>query len=341
MARPTRVVLPITMLALGAGATHAQVFTASYDTSTLDRWNYPFNGSPGTRLELPAFGAIELPGFDDHDAQVLIGFDTSGDIPAGLGAERYRVVDATVTLTVLNGNDFPYDDTYDSYTTYGSLGTDPDAGRPINLFLTGYRDGFDQTTYGESTAFGFNPDVEPAQGSRRAYAAIFEQPGVATDVSNNLKEQFEAVPLAIGTTDTLNPGDSVPADTTFEFSFSPCGIGTNGELARMLDLGEVRFSVTNLIAAVGGPDGGDEQNYPIFYPRENPVAQLLGYTPTLELTVRVGIPGDLDGNGSVGFEDVNAFVTAFSSGDLIADLDGDCTVGFADLNLFIDAFAGG
>jgi len=317
----------------------AQILTPSYSTSTLDRWNYPFNGSPGTRFEMPAFGAIDIPGFDDHDAQVLVGFDTSGDIPPGLGADQYRIVEATLTLTVVNGGSFLYDDSYDSVTTYGAGALDPDPGRPIHVFLTGYRDGFDQSTYTETTAFGFTPVVPPAQGMRRAFAAIFDDTGVAADISNNLKEGVEAVPLAIGTTPSVNPGDTVPADTTFTFDIRPCSPGSDLEMSRMLDLGEVRFSVTNLNPATGGPDGGSgEINYPIFYARENPVAPLLGLAPTLSLRVRVGSPGDFNGDGTRSFPDVSAFLTAFSTGDPLADLNADCANTFVDVGLFVAAF---
>jgi len=321
-----------------APAAHAQILTPSYTTSTLDRWNYPFNGSPGTRFEIPAFGAIDLPGFDDHDAQMLVGFDTSGDITPGLGAGEYRIVEATLTLTVVNDGDFVYDDTYDSFTTYGASGTDPDPGRPINAFLTGYRDGFDQSSFDETTAFGFTPVVPPAQGMRRAFAATFDASGVATDISNNLKDQFEAEPLAIGIADTLTPGDTVPADTAFTFDIRPCTPGSDLEMARMLDRGEVRFSVTNLNPAAGGPGGGEEVNYPVFYSRENPVAPLLGYAPTLSLRVRVGPPGDFNGDGMKSFPDVSAFLTAFTSGDPLADLNADCANTFVDVGLFLSSF---
>ena len=51
--------------------------------------------------------------------------------------------------------------------------------------------------------------------------------------------------------------------------------------------------------------------------------------------------GDLSGNGSVGFEDLNLFTAAFQTGDPAADLNGDGSVGFEDLNTFVAAFAAG
>lgn len=320
----------------------AQLFTPSIGTPSLDRWMYPFNGSPGFRLEVSAFGATLLEGFDDHDAQVLVGFDTSGDIAPGLGEDAYRVVDATVTMTVSNDLGFTYDDTYDSYTTYTVSGEpeilDPDPGRPLNLFLVGYRDGFDQTTFNESTAFGFVPEVEPAQGMRRVFAAQYDNAGVATDISNHLKEMFEAEPLAVGVTGAVTPGQLVPADSAFTFSFSPCDAGTGLELARMLDLGELRFAVTSLNPASGGPDGG-AGDYPVFYSKENPIAQIFGYTASLSLRVRVGDEGDFNGDGVKDFFDVSAFLSSLSANDPVADITGDCEFDFFDLSAFLSAFA--
>ncbi|MFK7760337.1 MAG: GC-type dockerin domain-anchored protein [Phycisphaerales bacterium] len=320
-----------------------QVVEVQYDAPSLDRWNYPFNGSPGTRFDMTSFGAIEQPGFDDHDAQVLLGFDTFNDITSGLGAQEYRVLSATVTMTMSNNNDFRYDPTHDALETYGALGEpfDLDLGRPINLWLTGYRDGLDQTTYTETTLFGLTPDVFPAQGLRSAFAAVFDNAGSATDISNNLKEQFEAFPLAIGQTDAVAPGSLVPADSTFSFTFTPCQLGEHMELGKMLDLGQVRFSISSLQSASGSPDGGGGVNYPIWYARENPLSQILGFAPTLTLKVRIGSSGDYNGDGNRNFLDVSEFLSDFGAGDPNADINGDCSFNFLDVSQFLSEFANG
>jgi len=51
--------------------------------------------------------------------------------------------------------------------------------------------------------------------------------------------------------------------------------------------------------------------------------------------------GDLSGNGSIGFEDLNIFISAFTGDDPIADLSGNGSVGFEDVNLFVSAFQKG
>jgi len=52
-------------------------------------------------------------------------------------------------------------------------------------------------------------------------------------------------------------------------------------------------------------------------------------------------PADLDGDGSVSFPDVGAFLAAFASGDLAADFNGDGSVSFPDVSLFLSEFAQG
>tara|TARA_R110002096_G_scaffold435816_1_gene663067 strand:+ start:82762 stop:83790 length:1029 start_codon:yes stop_codon:yes gene_type:complete len=332
--------LPLIPLAICATAAHAQLIETQYDSPSLDRWMYPFNGSPGTRFEMSVFGAPLLEGFDDHDAQVLVGFDTSTEFAPSLGSDQYRVHDITVTMTIANDNGFVYDDSYDDYTTYGVDGepNDLDPGHPINLFLPGYKPGISQSTFFENSSFGSVPEVAPAQGMRNVFAAIFDNEGFAQNISNHVKEQFNAVPLAIGTSDLLTTGDLVPADTTISFTFTPCDAGARDELARMLDRGELRFIVSAMSPASGGPGGG-EGDYPIFYTKENPLAQIFGYAATLDIRARVGSFGDYNGDGSKNFLDVSAFLSDFGNGDVAADINGDCGFNFLDVSAFLSEFS--
>jgi len=329
---------------LGSYHAHGQVIEVQYTTSTMDRWNYPFNGSPGFRLSASTFGAPTLEGFDDHDAQLVIGFDTTAEFSAGLDPTEYRVLSATVTITNTNGDIFRYDPNYDPFDTYQyldeSLDTDP--GRPIHLWAMGYRNGFDQSTWGEFTAFGGPADVDPVQGSRHAFAAYFPIDQTPVDISNHVKDGFNPTPLAIAQTDAVAPGEIVPADTTFTFDVDLCDPSVVAYLADGLALGEVRFTVSSMHAADGGPDGGQgEVAYPFWYTRENPVAQIFVYTPTLNLRVRIGSPGDYNGDSLFNFFDVSGFLTDFTAGNLDADLNGDCALDFFDVSSFLTAFAAG
>lgn len=90
--------------------TAAQGATA---TVSLDRWMYPFAFTGGTRDLAPTFGAVGTPGFDNRDAQFLIGFDTSSTVPVGQGAANYQINSVTVRAMVGSPAGFEYDPTYD------------------------------------------------------------------------------------------------------------------------------------------------------------------------------------------------------------------------------------
>ncbi len=52
-------------------------------------------------------------------------------------------------------------------------------------------------------------------------------------------------------------------------------------------------------------------------------------------------PVDMNGDGTVNFVDVSAFVAAFSNGDPTADFNGDGQIGFPDVSAFVAAFTAG
>lgn len=314
--------------------------------ATLDRWMYPFSGSPGTRFTATTFGAPRLLGFDDHDAQFIVGFDTSAAVPTGLNLSDYRVTSLKVTATIANNNQFRYDPSSDPQASYESqeggypgLIPDVDEGRPIEIWGLGYRDGFDATTWTETTTFGLNPVVPPAQEARTAFMAVFDSSGVPTDATNHLTEEIDRTPMAVGQTDTVAPGDLVPVDTVFSFEIDLCDPGTRAYLAQCLSLGELRFSISSLHFADGGPGGGtSDPLYPEFYTRENPIAQILNLEPTIEFTAFAGPIGDYNADGLRNFFDISDFITDFNAGEPLADITGDCQFNFFDISAFITAF---
>lgn len=262
-----------TCLVFGASA-HAQLIDETIEAPSLDRWMYPFNGAPGARLQAPTFGAVGVPGFDNMDGQFLIGFDTSGIIEAGLGASSYRIGAIVVRASHSDGVEFAYDATYDSYATYLDEADpdhvpDADAGRPMLLYATGYRGGFDLLTFEEDSEFGFDPDdPENFSGIRNAYAALFDEAGDAIDVSNHVSKGVDAVPLGVGVTDAVDPGEIVPSDTEFEFTVDLCTPGLRDYVKASLDAGQLNFTITSLHSAT--QKGGA---YPRWYTKENPIAR--------------------------------------------------------------------
>lgn len=248
----------------------------SFDTPTTDRWMYPFNSTPGTRSSAPVFGAPGTEGFDERDGQFLVGFDTSGEIQTGLGASAYRVTSATLTLRH-DGGDFVYDPTTDGYQTYLDSGAsgyqaDSDAGRPLELFGAGYRNGYDAESFGETGAFG--PGA-PAAGTRNVYPVGFDGNGNAVDVSNSLDyahggaNGFTPVSFGVGTAVGLSAGDTVTAGTEFVFDLNLSSPWVEGFLREQLHGGNASFVVASFHpASQGGP-----AIYPSFETKENIVGQ--------------------------------------------------------------------
>jgi hypothetical protein len=329
---------------VAGAAAQAQTIDVSFSRPTLDRWMYPFNFSRGGEATAPIFGAILQPGFDDRDSQFLLGFRTenaSPAVPAGLGVDSYRILSARVTVTVANELEARYDPTFDSFTSLLPEGDprrtiDADLGRPAEVFACGYRNGWTPETFLESSTFGGTPVVEPAEGARNVFAAAVDEQGVATDVSRQVRQGFDATPLAIGTAD-LTPGDLIPAGTVFTFELSPCDPAVRRALADGLNRGRVNLMVTTLEPAQGGPGGGSgDRTYPVFYTKENPV----NLPATLTLSVRVGNPADFNLDGFVDFFDYDAFVAAFEAGDTDADFNQDCFLDFFDYDAYVAAFEG-
>ncbi len=259
---------------------------ATFSTPDLDRWMYPFNGTPGTRSSGSTFGAPGSPGFDERDAQFLIGFDTTGQISSGQGAANYQINSATLTLRH-SGGDFTYDPTQDSYTTYQSGGVDGDAGRPMELFGAGYRNGFDSSSFTESSAF--SPPGPPGppmfSGVRNVFALGFDGGGNSVDVSNSLDfgnngaSGFDPVLFGLGTVTGLNPGDTVEAGMDITFQLNLTSPHVRGFLQQQLDEGWVGLVATSFHAA--------SQGGPAVYPSYDTKENLVGQPGSLSLDVNV------------------------------------------------------
>ncbi len=60
-----------------------------FDQPSADLWQYPFNATPGSCASAPLFTGGDP--FDYRDGEMLVAFDTSSQIPTGLGMEGYEV----------------------------------------------------------------------------------------------------------------------------------------------------------------------------------------------------------------------------------------------------------
>lgn len=320
----------------------ADVTSADFPQPTLDRWMYPFASNPGREVVAPTFGAILQPGFDDRDGQFLIGFDTADQVTPGLDPAEYRVVSARVRVWVSADQQFRYDPTFDSVSTLyadddPTRTADLDTGKPVELFGVGYRNGWTVDTFMETSTFGGAPIIPPAEGARNVFAANFDGAGVATDISRQVRQRFEAQPMAIGLNPGLTPGDLVPAGTELEFVVDLCQPTVREYFQRALQAGKVRLVISSLSPAQGGPSGGTgDPTYPAFFTKENPTALVNGWEAKLELVVLTGQLADRTGDGIVDFSDYLDFLNAYDAGDLSADYNGDCLVDFADYLEFLN-----
>jgi len=336
------------VVALAAGAVvcgaavvaRAQVINANFPVPTLDRWMYPFNATSGTEATARTFAApADDDRFDDADGQFIVGYATGGQIPTGRGVWGYNVEQATLRIWASNTVDqFTYDATLDPVSSYflaGSPGAtaDPDAGRPIMLFGTGYREGFTAPTFLETTPFSSLPfPVE--ERIRRAYAAMYSASGMATDVSNFPKDNLAPVPWAIATTTAAAPGGVVPTNAEFVMTLNVADAGVQRELRRGVDVGRVNLAVISLFSATGGPGGGSGV-YPRWYCKENILANppFGQFTARLELRVNLtscvpdlttgavpGQPGYGVPNGAVSSDDFFYYLQLFVAVNPQADL---------------------
>lgn len=325
----------------------AQVVLGSYGQPTLDRWMYPFNSTPGSEPLGKTFGAILISGFDDRDGQFLLGFDTSGIVTPGLALDAYHVQNLTLRATVGVGDHVRYDPTWDSVTSLYADGDptqtpDSDPGKPIEIFGVGYRNNFTSLTFNEFSAFsqvgGF-----PQEGTRNCFAAEIDAEGsVVRDISRQVRQRFEAFPMAIGVTNSVQPGAIIPATTELTFRVDLCSPGARRYIQRGFQQGKLMFMVTSLAPAQGGPGGGTgEVIYAEFYTKENAIAVALQAQPKLDFAVNIGRLADVNGDGGVTIDDLLQYLEWYGDGVVEADVNDDCGVTIEDLLIYLEAYERG
>ena len=337
----------------GAMACPAEVISVDLPEPTLDRWFYPFNGSAGFRADAPIFGAVgdlDLgfdPAFDNRDGQMLIGFATSGVVPAGLGPESYTITQASVTVTIKNDLAFGYDPTADPYTSWlpsfhPDFAPDPDPGRPLELFGIGFRCDFTALTFPENGPFCDNcccfPPC-PCREVRCVYPVDFIGACEPRDISNNVDDAFDPTPFGVATTDTLLAGDPVPTGTVLTFEIDVDNACVQQYLGEALDEGMLDVLVASIFSAVKQQAGA----FPTVCCKEAPrVGFTIADAAQLLVAVTTGGPaGDLDGDGLVGITDFLILLGAWGPcgapcpPSCPADLDGDCVVGITDFLILL------
>lgn len=332
--------IPSIAVLAAAGACTAGLVNVQFDEPTHDRWNYPFNFTPGARGSASTFNAINETDFDDRDGQMFIGFDTDGQLEAGLGEPYYVIVSAELRIATSDGG-FVYDDTYDSIATFVDP-MDPEAlnGRPCELFGVGYRGGFSEANYVETSPFGA-PAGTNYTAVRNAYATDFMN-GVPDDISNHIFgemigmgifPQREVTPFAVGQADGVAVGATVPFDTDFIFTLDLGNPDVDLYLRKAANSGKLRFMLSSAHAAV--MQGGEFVNW---YTKDNFFGD--GFAARLSMTVMTldPIDGDINLDGIVDAADLGLLIGNFGTMNETGDINGDGVVDAADLGLLIGNF---
>ncbi len=263
---PRATASPALLVLVGLITAPAPAVEIVFDPPDFDRWNYPFNGTPGFRGTAPTFGAVGEGAFDDRDGQFIVGFRTVAALPPLPPGQSYDLISAVVTVTHETGG-LVYDPTYDSYRSHLDPGDtdfvpDSDAGRPLILSGASVRPPFLGYSFGppipgppffeENEAFAFGDPT--LTGIRNAHASI---PGLG-DISNNVKDRFDFNPFAVGTTN-LSPGDPVvegvpgiSAGSTFTFDVNLSDPAIRAYFDDGIDLGGIFLTITSLHPASQG-----------------------------------------------------------------------------------------
>ncbi len=242
-----------------------------------DRWMYSANSTPGSRGQASTFSALPGGGGDnDRFGQFIFSFDTvAAGIPAGRGADGYEITSLEVTARIAQNNLFLYDPTVDKWFTYGAGGSpDEDAGRPLELHGTGFRNGFSAMNFAENSAYSGGSPV-----MRNAYALGFDEGGLPRDVSDNVSDGYDGVSWAVGEIPGMTPRARVPIDSVVRFQIDLNLPGVREYVARGLNEGALWFTLSSLHPAL--QQAGEFVSY---YTKESPEHQLFGDSaPTMEI----------------------------------------------------------
>lgn len=286
--------------ALWISAASAQPYQLNLNNPAVDRWMYAFNFSTGSRPTASVFGTPgDTNGVDTRHAQYLIGFDTFSQIATNRGTTNYLI--RRVRLTLMTSIDadtykFVYDPTPDAATTYfetdhPAYQADVDAGRPVELFGAGFRNGFNDATFQQTSAFGSN-----AAGQRNAYAASYNTNGLLVDAGNNVGKtnlafpHFEVHPFAVGQTTSYQAGELIATDCAFTFDLNLADPLVRQYVQEALNCGRLRLMVSSLHDTGGQQTAGGLPNFATHF-------NLFNNGPILELEATAIRPDDTDNDG--------------------------------------------
>lgn len=296
-----------------------------------DVWVYTF-GQGAAATVAPTFAGV----FDDPDPDrfgcFFLAFDAQAALP---DTDRpFRLTGFTLHLSMLNSSSFDqnngvfYDPTYDTLETFLNPQLDTDPGRPIELYAVGYRNGFTFNTWRNA---GF-----PVTGAGGYNAVPMDFPPGQTqgrDVINSVSQQFDTLPLAIGTTpDLIEAADgTLRVLDLARWSFDATTLTPEARdfFAAQLETGSIAFMVSSLQLAGFGGMGGEEI-YPRFATLETafPVEDA-----SVDLHIEISPPADVNADFTVDIDDLYAWEQATG----LLDVNQDGSVNAADRDALLSA----
>jgi hypothetical protein len=230
----------------------------------------------------------EESGADSRLGQFLVGWDTTEVVPPNRPPAYYLIRHCRVTITLNNGSQVIHDPTHDDYRTYIATNNpawlpDADAGRPIELFGAGFRNGYSATNF-----FQCSPVGNGLPGSNNVFAISWTTNGLPVDIGNSVGKSleefapFETWPFAVAQTADAASGDAMPAGARLTFDLNLADPFAVGYLQNGLRQGRLNF-VVSALHEVSGQFGAEP--YPAFTTRFNQAVIDPPTTLNLELTV--------------------------------------------------------
>ncbi len=265
---------------LHRGSGGSETIRVDFDEPSHDRWNYPFNATPGTRARASLFRAtVPDQGIDRHGTFVVV-FNTSERIPSGRPEGDYKIVSARLRVLTTDNFEVPYDPSHDAVNSHlpedhNDYEDDKDPGRPILLFGAGFRHGLNVHSWNETAPY--SPENE---SERSVYPAVVDASGNIVDVTRavDYTDPRELPPFATGCLSGTAPGDRIPNDTWMEFEVDLSEESTVRYLRQNLSRGALALTLTSL-------NGGGQgiRTFPEFHTSDS----LIGEAPQLTLSVQL------------------------------------------------------
>lgn len=260
--------------------TNAEWLDAMFDSPSQDRWGYPFNITPGRRTAASIFGGTLDEGLF-RNGIYIIGFDTDNIVEPGHSPASYQLDSVEFSASLNTNFKVVYDPTPDSVFSFLPLDheqyqEDIDAGRPFELLGAGFRNGWNEMTWEETTEYATGENAD-----RNVYPALINESGEIADASLgiNFNDPMPLEVFATGIVDGVEPGELIPEESEVRFSVDLSNPNTRAYIQRGLSLGRLYFTVTGYFA--GTQEG--VRTFPEFKTSEN----LLGVPPQLELSYRI------------------------------------------------------